>query len=109
MAHELAPIDISQANAPSLAEVVEEVRRTNRPAVLRRADEDVAIISPVKKPAQRPRGKRLLPGPAEPAMTLTLEQVFGSVETPPHLKGNDIDELIRAAKEERAERLLRKL
>lgn len=53
MAHESAPIDISKTGVPSLAEIAEEVRRTNRPRVLRRADEDVAVISPVRKAAKR--------------------------------------------------------
>ncbi len=53
MAHELTPIDISATGGPSLANVAEEVRRTNRPRLLRRADEDIAVISPVRKPAQR--------------------------------------------------------
>ncbi len=108
MPQEFASIDIGQISVPSLADVAEEVRRTNQPRVLRRADEDVAIISPIGKTAKRPRGRRLLPGPVEPASALTLEQVFGSVETPPHLQGKDIDAMIQEAKEERVERLLRK-
>ena len=57
MAHELTPIDISATGGPSLANVAEEVRRTNRPRLLRRADEDIAVISPVRKPAQRSLGQ----------------------------------------------------
>jgi len=53
MTHEVAPIDISKTGVPSLAEIVEEVRRTNRPRILRRADEDLAVISPVKKGAKQ--------------------------------------------------------
>lgn len=51
MATEYTPIEIS--NAPSLSELVDEVRRSNRPYVLRQANEDVAVISPVKKMAKR--------------------------------------------------------
>ncbi len=53
MSQELAPIDISQTSVPSLADLAEEVRRTKRPRVLRRADQDVAIISPVRKAVRR--------------------------------------------------------
>lgn len=53
MASEYAPIDISKGNAPDLAELAEEVHRTNRPRVLRRADEDIAVIAPVKRPVKR--------------------------------------------------------
>jgi hypothetical protein len=51
MTTEYASIDIG--NAPSLGELADEVRRTNRPLVLKRADEDIAIISPVKKTMKR--------------------------------------------------------
>lgn len=106
MLRKFASIDIGQTGLPSLADVAEDVQRTNQPRVLRRADEDVAIIAPIGKLVKQSHGKRLLPGPAEPASTLTLEQVFGSVETPLHLQGkDDIDAMIQEAKEERIERL----
>lgn len=53
MSHEFAPIDSSQTSVPSLANIADEVRRTNRPRVLRRADQDGAVISPVRKAAKR--------------------------------------------------------
>ncbi len=55
MASEYASIDITEA--PPLSELVEEVRRTRRPRVLTRANENVAIIAPVKRPVRR-GGKR---------------------------------------------------
>jgi uncharacterized protein (DUF433 family) len=56
-------------------------------------------------------GEQRLSEPATGIPHYTLEQAYGSgsVPTPPHLKGKDIDEMIREAKEERAERLMRKL
>jgi hypothetical protein len=36
----------------------------------------------------------------------TLKQVLGSVPTPPHLHGKDTAEMIREAKEARAQRLM---
>ncbi len=60
MVHELAPIDISKTGVPSLVDVVEDVRRTNRPRILRQAGEDIAVISPIKKAAKRPSLKRPL-------------------------------------------------
>lgn len=53
MATEYTPIDISKGNVPDLAELAEEVHRTNRPRILRRADEDIAVIAPVRKPVRR--------------------------------------------------------
>ncbi len=51
MARELTPIDIS--NTPDLLRLAEEVAESGKPRVLRRADEDVAVLMPVKKPAAR--------------------------------------------------------
>jgi hypothetical protein len=103
MAHEYPVVDLTKGTVPDLAEVAEEVHRTRQPAVIRRADEDIAVISPVSKPAKRHPTKA---APAAGIPHYTLEQVFGSVPTPPHLQGKDIDEMIREAKEERAERLM---
>jgi hypothetical protein len=103
MAHEYPVVDLSKGTVPDLAELAEEVRRTNRPAVIRRADEDIAVISPIRKAAGRRPTKA---APVSGIPHYTLEQVFGSVPTPPHLQGKDIDEMIREAKEERAERLM---
>jgi hypothetical protein len=55
MAGDYASIDITEA--PPLPELVEEVRRTKRPRVLRSVNENVAIIAPVKRPV-RQGGKR---------------------------------------------------
>ncbi|MCL4458715.1 MAG: hypothetical protein M1136_03835 [Chloroflexi bacterium] len=46
MARGLRPIDIS--NVPELLRIVEEVRRTDEARVLRRDDEDLAILMPAK-------------------------------------------------------------
>ena len=56
MARELKRIDIS--NVPELLRIVEEVRSSEEPRVLRRDSEDLAILSPMKRP-RRPaaRGK----------------------------------------------------
>ncbi len=53
MARELTPIDIS--NTPDLLRLAEEVAESGKPWVLRRADEDVAVLMPVKKAASRRR------------------------------------------------------
>ena len=57
MAKELAPIDVT--NAPDLLRLAEEVRRTGRPRLIRREDEDLAVLTPVAAPAKRrsTRGK----------------------------------------------------
>ena len=53
MGMEYAPVDIGTGNVPDLADLAEEVRRTNRPRVLRRAGEDIAIIAPMKRKPMR--------------------------------------------------------
>lgn len=63
MATEYISVDISKT--PDLLEVVEEVHRTNKPCLLRRADEELAIISPVKKGAKRSPFKRKSPADME--------------------------------------------
>jgi hypothetical protein len=103
MAHEDPAIDLNKGDVPDLAELAEEVHRTNRPRLIRRADEDIAIISPIRKVAKRQPDS---PAPVSAIPHYTLEQVLGSVPTPPHLHGKDIDEMIREAKEERAERVM---
>jgi hypothetical protein len=45
MAKELAPIDIT--NIPDLLRVAEDVHATKRPRVLRRNDEDIAVVMPI--------------------------------------------------------------
>ena len=51
MAKELASIDIS--NIPELLRLVEEVRKSEKPRVLRRDSEDLAILMPTKLPSKR--------------------------------------------------------
>lgn len=55
MARELTAVDIS--DIPEILRLVEEVRRTNQPRVLRAASEDVAVLVPAKPRAKR-RGRR---------------------------------------------------
>lgn len=58
MASEYAPIDLGNDNTPDLAELAEEVRRTNRARLLRRAGEDIAVLMPAtKKKSSRTGGK----------------------------------------------------
>ena len=55
MTREAARIDIS--TMPDLARLAEEVARTRTPRVLRRGDEDLAVLSPAR-PKRRRKGKR---------------------------------------------------
>lgn len=54
MAAESQPIDI--AHLPELARLADEVRATRRPRVLRRDNEDIAVLTPV--PVARPKRTR---------------------------------------------------
>lgn len=104
MAAEYPDIDASQV--PELRRVADEVRRTRRAQTLHLADDAdvVVVIKPRKGTASRKdkihRGSGAL-------SSLTLEEVFGAVPTPPHLRGKDIDEMIREAKDEHAEHVMR--
>lgn len=51
MASEYARIDIS--NVPDLLKLAEDVNRTRRPRILRRANEDIAVLMPVHHAARR--------------------------------------------------------
>jgi hypothetical protein len=62
MAREAATIDIT--GMPDLIRLAEEVARTRTPRVLRRGDEDVAVLSPAP-PKRRPKGKQLTPARRE--------------------------------------------
>jgi hypothetical protein len=55
MAHEYPAIDLNQGDVPDLATLAEEVHRTKQPRILRRADEDLAVLMPA---AKRTRGTR---------------------------------------------------
>ena len=103
MASEYPTIDIS--HDPELMQLAEEVRRTKQARTVQIAEGVVAVVKPGKMSAQR-RAPRQRPTPLSPR---TVEEVFGAVPTPPHLHGKDIDEMIREAKEERAERLMQQM
>jgi hypothetical protein len=58
MAHEYPEIDLNQGDLPDLAAVADEVHRTNRPAILKRADEELAVVMPAaKRPRRTHKGK----------------------------------------------------
>ena len=51
MAHEMKPYDIS--NTPELLRLAEEVRAARQPRVLKRNDEDVAVLMPMPRKPRR--------------------------------------------------------
>lgn len=55
MAEPMRTIDV--ASQPELLALVEEVQREGRPCLLKRGDEEVAVIAPVER-ATRPRRRR---------------------------------------------------
>ena len=59
MASELAPIDIS--SMPDLARLADEVRSTKKTRVLRRNNEDVALLVPATPAKRRRRAKAVSP------------------------------------------------
>jgi hypothetical protein len=90
MAHDYPVVDLNNSNVPDLAEVAEEVHRTRQPRVIRRADEDLAVIAPVKK-----QGKR-------PAVTQkSAEAIAAAWATFGRWKGVDVDRFLRDNEESR--------
>lgn len=102
MARELVVIDVSAI--PELAQLVEEVRSTGTPRLLRRNGEDVAVLVPAALPVSP---TSVQTSSADGMTTFTLESAYQSIPALPELL-NDAD-MIRIAKEERAERVARKL
>ena len=103
MATEHTSLDIS--NTAELLKLAEEVQRTKRPRVLRRADEDIAVIAPITPPTPRKRHRSVSRRGGIPRYT--LEQAFGAVPTPPHLKGKTLEEISEMAKEDYVDRMTR--
>ena len=62
MARDAPPVDIS--TMPDLARLAEEVARTGTSLVLRRGDEDIAVLSPAT-PKRRLKGEQLTPAQRE--------------------------------------------
>jgi hypothetical protein len=57
MASELTPIDVTDTT--DLLRIAEEVRRSGQPRLLRREDEDLAVLMPAEQPKRR--GSRTQP------------------------------------------------
>ena len=77
MASELAPIDIS--SMPDLARLADEVRSTNKPSLLRRNNEDVALLVPATPTTRRRRAKAA--NPADDAAFLASAGSWKDVDT----------------------------
>lgn len=100
MAAEMA-INLSQ-----LQELVGEVQKTQQAQTVRLADGVVAVVKPERPPVSRKAAPAAAPRPGR-AKAYTLEEVFGVVADTGGPR--DFDQMIREAKEERADHLLRQL
>jgi hypothetical protein len=85
MAKELTSVDIS--NAPDLLHLVEEVRRTGQPRLLRRDSEDLAVLSPVTTIRKR-RRKRETTAADREAFLSSAGGWTGNVDVDAFLKEN---------------------
>ncbi len=56
MSRELQAVDI--AASPDLLRLAQEVERTGVGRLLKRGDQDIAVLTPVQPPAARPKGPR---------------------------------------------------
>lgn len=91
-------------NLSRLQQLVDEVQRTKQAQTIRLADGVVAVVKPEPKPTARQAKRRRTSASLSP---MSIEDVYGAVTTPAHLRGRDIDEMIRDAKDERAERFFK--
>ena len=87
-----------------LQQLVDEVQKSKQAQTIRLADGVVAVVKPEPKPTPRQAKRRAA---STSLSRLSVEDVYGAVPTPAHLRGKDIDEMIREAKEERAERFFK--
>ena len=104
MAQEAAPIDINH-NPPTLQDATETVVTTRQRVLIQRDGKPVAYLVPADQTAQQAAVRRSpRAGHRKGAKSYTLESAFGAVTDTggPH----DFDQMIRAAKDERADRLL---
>lgn len=92
MAGDYASIDISAGNAPDLATLAEEVHRTNRPRLLRRADEELAVLMPA--PKKRPVRERAKPVTEDDALFRSIGS--GASTIPGGVSGKKHEYLLRA-------------
>ena len=92
-----------------LQELVSEVRKTQKPHTVHLADGVVAVVKPDKQQTsqQRERPGRKTASKQPARKTYTLESAYGAVAD---IGGpRDFDQMIREAKDERADRLLKSL
>ena len=96
MARELQPVDLS--TTPELAELADEVQRTQQPRVLRRDNQDVAVLMPVRAPKRR----RHPPAPRDPlAVVERTAGIFKQyAKTPPPTPRDEKDAFEQAVAEQ---------
>lgn len=75
MAHERETFDIS--HNPDLMRLAEEVRRSRTPTVLRRDNEDVAVMMPVADGAKRKTKRSAIKRKSPEAMAIFLSSAGG--------------------------------
>jgi hypothetical protein len=102
MASELQPIDISRM--PELAQLAEEVHATRTPRVLRRGDQDLALLVPAGR--SRPRATRTMlvdTSALPPVPDQTIDELVASRPGPVPRAFTD-EEITAALEEDLADR-----
>jgi hypothetical protein len=90
MAKELRRIDIS--SIPELLKLVQEVRSSNEPSILRQENEDVALLSPV--PAKKRAKTKTMPVTSDDALFRLIG--IGKSGIPGGISGKKHEYLARA-------------
>jgi hypothetical protein len=108
MAQEYPALDIS--HDPELLKLAEEVRKTKKARTVKLTEGVIAVVKPERTGDRRQPGRRAHPDQARrqtPAKAYSLESAYGAVADAGGPR--DFDQMIRQAKEERVDRLLKQL
>jgi hypothetical protein len=107
MAQDYPPIDIS--HDPELLKLAEEVRKTKKARTVKLTEGVIAVVKPERTGDRRRPGRRTQPAQTSqmPTKAYTLESAYGAVADAGGPR--DFDQMVREAKEERADRLLKQL
>ena|SRR5438067_1965417 len=107
MAHEYPPMDSS--HDPELLKRAEEVRKTKKALTVKLTEGVIAVVKPARtgerrRPERRAQRAKMSQTPTK---AYTLEAAYGAVADAGGPR--DFDQMVREAKEERADRLLKQL
>jgi hypothetical protein len=107
MAEEYPTLDMR--HDPELLKLAEEVRKTQKAQTVKLTEGVIAVVKPERTGERRRPGRRTQPVQTSQAPTkaYTLESAYGAVSDAEGPR--DFDQMVREAKDERADRLRKQL